>query len=151
MQWKTFCLLGYARVFPDEYCQVELDDVVGEFPRPRVGFRDWPLGDEQKRCMLPQLLACCLESYAKSHWMNCRLSILRISKGSCCGLTRSLVMTSCFLPTPPSPPKPKSVPFPENPQDVSPKSEKSPRTLSELKANEYLSPAFKKRKYGRQR
>lgn len=77
-------------------------------------------------------------------------------------------MSTCFPPTPPStpsPPKPKSVPFPENQfqqdlspkpkstpfsenqfqQDVSPKSVKRTRTLNELKANEDLSPTFKKK------
>jgi len=55
-----------------------------------------------------------------------------------------------FPPTPPStpsPPKPTSAPFAQQQLlDITPKSEKRRRTLEELKANEELSPAFKKKK-----
>ena len=120
---SRLCSLGYARVFLDEYRQVEFDDLVREFPRPRVGFR--PTADEQKKVyvasafvmLLGILRQRSLEELPFIHSEDFQRIVSWINAFTC-------NMFSCSPLTPPStlsPPKPKSAPFPENPQDLSPK------------------------------
>lgn len=145
-----FCSLGYARVFPDEYRQIEFDDLLGDNGVPASA--SWFSADGRRTekvyvasafgLVLGILRQKLLDELPFIHSEDFQRIVSWIN-----AFTSN--MSLCFLPTPPStpsPPKPKSVSFPEKPQDVSPKSEKRPRTLNELKADEDLSPAFKKKK-----
>jgi len=163
-------LFGHARVFPDEYHQIEFDDLLGDNEVPASV--SWFSADGRRTekvyvasafgLVLGILRQKSLDELSFIHSKDFQMIVSWIN-----AFTGN--MSACFLPAPPStlsPPKPKSAPFPENQfqqdvspkpksapfpenqfkQDVSPKSVKRPRTLNELKANEDLSPAFKKKK-----
>ena len=148
---SRFCSFGYAWIFPDKYRQIQFDDLLGDNEVPASASWFWAdsrrtekmyiasafgqvLGILRQK-LLDELLFLHSEDFQMVvSWINAFTSNMPV----------------CFLPTPsstPSPPKEKSVPFPENQfqQDISPKSEKRLRTLNELKANEDLSLAFKKK------
>lgn len=124
---SRFCSLGYARIFPDEYRQVEFDDLVGDNGVPASA--SWFSADGRRTekvyvasafsMLLGILRQKSLEELQFIHSEDLQRIVSWIN-----AFTGN--MSSCFPPTPPStpsPPKPKSAPFPENPQDVSPKSE----------------------------
>ena len=124
---SRFCSLGYTRVFPDEYRQVDFDDLVGDNGVPASA--SWFSADGRRTekvyvasafsMLLGILRQKSLEELQFIHSEDLQRIVSWIN-----AFTGN--MSSCFPPTPPStpsPPKPKSAPFPENPQDVSPKSE----------------------------
>ena len=142
---SRFCSLAYAQVFPDEYRQIDFDDLLGDNGVPASA--SWFSADGRRTekvyvasafgLVLGILRQKSLDELPFIHSEDFQMIVSWIN---------AFNLSACLPPTPPStpsPPKPKSAPFPE---DVLPKSKKRPRTLNELKANEDLSPAFKKKK-----
>ena len=149
---SRFCSLGYAQVFPEEYRQIELDDLLGDDGVPASA--SWFHGANRRTekvyvASAFGLVLGILRQKSLDQLPFINSNDFRMIVGWINAFNPSVLPS--LPPTPPStpsPPKPKSAPSPSQQQDISPKSdrEKRQRTLTELKANEDLSPAFKKKK-----
>ena len=145
---SRFSSSGFAQVFPDEYRQIALDDLLGcdGFPAPASWFS--AASRRAENVYVASAFGLVVELLRQktldapffqtedfqliSAWIN--------------GFSLSGAASTNFPPPPPStpsPPKPNRAPFPQhNQESIS----KRKRSLNELRADEVLSPAFKKKK-----